>query len=117
MANDSPNKRPLRTLSFVIHATRGVIRDPVVRRKTMFVLLVVALVLLVSGATFLQSFIHPREHPFWFIFFWLVCAWVTVTAMLLAIFDLLMLRLVGRRAERRLRENLKTPSSLSPDEK
>jgi hypothetical protein len=108
MANDSSNGRPLRTISFVIHATRGVIRDPVVRRKTMFVLLVIALVLLVSGGTFLQGFIHPREHPFWFIVFWLVCAWVTVTAMLLALFDLLMLRLEGRRAERRLRENLKT---------
>ena len=108
MANDSSNEKPLRTFSFVIHATRGVIRDAVVRRKTMFVLLIVALVLLLSGSTFLQGFVNPREHPFWFIFFWLVCAWVTVTAMLLAIFDLLILRLEGRRAERRLREEFKS---------
>jgi hypothetical protein len=110
MAHNSSNEKPLRTLSFVIHATLGVIRDPITRRKTMFVLLVVALVLLFSGSTFLQAPLNPREHPFWFIFFWVVCAWVTVTAMLLAIFDLLMVRLEARRAARQVRENFKTSS-------
>jgi heme/copper-type cytochrome/quinol oxidase subunit 2 len=111
MANDSSNEKPLRTISFVIHATRGLIRDHVIRRKTMFVLLVIALVLLFAGATFLQGVINPREHPFWFILFWLVCSWLTVTAMLLAIFDLLMVRLEARRAQRQLRENLKSDLS------
>jgi len=115
MANNSPNEKPLRTFSFVIHATRGVIRDQVTRRKTMFVLVVVALVLLFAGSTFLQALLNPREHPFWFIFFWLICAWVTVTAMLLAAFDLLIVRLAARRATRHLREDLKT--STSTDEK
>ena len=108
MANNPTKEKPLRTISFVIHATRGVIRDQVVRRKTMFVLMLTALVLLFAGSTFLQGIISPREHPFWFIFYWLACAWVTVTAMLLAVFDLLMVRLEARRAERQLRENLKT---------
>jgi hypothetical protein len=115
MANNSSNEKPLRTISFVIHATRGVIRDPVTRRKTMFVLLLVAMVLLFCGSTFLQAPLNPRAHPFWFIFFWLVCAWVTVTAMLLAIFDLLMVKLEARRTARRLRENFKTSSGT--DEK
>jgi protein-S-isoprenylcysteine O-methyltransferase Ste14 len=88
-----------------------VIRDHVIRRKTMFVLLIVALVLLFSGSTFLQGVITPREHPFWFVLFWLICAWLTVTAMLLAIFDLLMVRLAGRRAERQLRERLEETSN------
>ncbi|MFN2540567.1 MAG: hypothetical protein ABR514_00155 [Chthoniobacterales bacterium] len=117
MDNDSSNEKPLRTFSFIIHATRGVIREPVVRRKTMFVLVIVALVLLFSGSTFLQRFLNPREHPFWFILFWLACAWVTVTAMLLAIFDLLMVRLEARRAERRLRESLKTDGAISTNDK
>jgi hypothetical protein len=106
MANDPSNEKPLRTLSFAVHATRGVIRDQIIRRKAMFVLLIVAMVLLFSGSTFLQNRLNPREHPICFILFWLVCAWVTVTAMLLAIFDLLMVRLEARRAERQLRENL-----------
>jgi hypothetical protein len=108
MANNSPDEKSLRTVSFVIHATRGVIRDHNTRRKTMFVLLIIALVLLFSGATFLQSPLNPREHPFWFILFWLTCAWLTLTAMLLAVFDMLIMRLEARRAERTLREGLKT---------
>ena len=111
MTNDSSNGKPLRTISFVIHATRGVVRDQVVRRKTMFALLVVALLLLFSGSTFLQGVINPRAHPFWFVLFWLVCAWLTITAMLLAIFDLLIVRLAGRRAKRQLRDRLEETSN------
>jgi len=111
MTNDSSNGKPLRTISFVIHATRGVVRDQVVRRKTMFALLVVALLLLFSGSTFLQGVINPRAHPFWFVLFWVVCAWLTITAMLLAIFDLLMVRLAGRRAKRQLRDRLEETSN------
>ena len=99
---DEPRKKPLRTVSFVVHATRGIIRDQNVRRKTMFILLVVALLLLFSGSTFLAATLNPRQHPGWFIFFWFVCAWLTLTAMFLAIFDLLMVRLQGRKAERSL---------------
>lgn len=117
MRNDSSKEKPLRTISFVIHATRGVIRDQVIRRKTMFVLLVVAMALAFSGLTFLQGPLNHHEHPFRFIFFWLACIWLLVTAMLLAIFDLLMVRLEARRAQRQLREDLKATSSISPDEK
>jgi hypothetical protein len=113
MANDSSDEKPLRTASFVIHATRGIIGDHKTRRQTMFVLLIIALVILFAGATFLQSPLNPREHPFWFILFWLTCAWLTLTAMLLAIFDMLIVRLEARRAERALREGLKTDSPES----
>jgi hypothetical protein len=106
-----PNEKPLRTTSFVIHATRGVIRDQTTRRKIMFGLLVIALVLLFSGSTFLAPIITPREHPGWFIFFWFVCAWLTLTAMFLAIFDLLMVRLEARKTERTLRQKFSEPET------
>ena len=117
MENDSSNEKPLRTFSFVIHATRGLIRDHVVRRKTMFLLLVIAMVLVFSGLTFLQGTLNHHEHPVWFILFWLACIWLTITAMLLAIFDLLMFRLEARRAERQLRESLKPDGAISTNEK
>jgi hypothetical protein len=104
MTNNSPDEKPVRTFSFVVHATRGVIRDRQMRRKTMFVLLIGALVLLFFGSTFLQSALNPRERPAWFIFFWVVCAWLALTAMLLAVFDLLILRLEARKAQRMLHE-------------
>jgi hypothetical protein len=113
MVENSPEEKPLRTMSFVVHATRGVIRDHNLRRKTMFVLVVVALVLLLAGSTILQSFLNPREHPVWFILFWLICAWVAVTAVLLAVFDLLMVKSEARKAERTLRE--KFAQSQTPD--
>ena len=117
MTTNSPAEKPLRTTSFIIHATRGVIRDPNMRRKTMFALVIVALLLLFFGSTVLQSTLNQREHPFWFIFFWLICAWVTVTAMLLAIFDMLMVKLETRRARRQLRENLKVEAPTSTTDK
>ena len=103
---DELPEKTLRTASFVVHATRGVIRDQTARRKTMFVLLVVALVLLFAGSTLLNSILNPRAHPVWFIFYWLVCGWLTITAMLLALFDLLVVRAQARKAERLLRPEL-----------
>jgi len=108
---DEPPQKLLRTVSFVVHATRGIIRDQNVRRKTMFILLVVALLLLFSGSTFLAATLNPRQHPGWFIFFWFVCAWLTLTAMFLAIFDVLMVRLQGRKAERSLSRKYSRPET------
>ncbi|MEP7014328.1 MAG: hypothetical protein ABI925_02705 [Verrucomicrobiota bacterium] len=103
-----PEEKSLRTTSFIVHATRGVIRDQKARRRAMAVVLALAFLLLMAGATFLQAPLSPREHPFGFLLFWAVCGWLTLTALLLAIFDLLMTRLVLRRAKRTLREELKT---------
>jgi hypothetical protein len=108
-----PTEKQLSMLSFVAHATRGVIRDQNVRRRTMFALLVIALVLLFSGSTFLAPTITPREHPGWFILYWFVCGWLTLTAMFLAFFDMLMVRLEARKAQRTLRE--KFPQTETPN--
>jgi hypothetical protein len=63
----------------------------------MFVTLVVALVLLFSGSTILQPLL--LAHAIWFILFWFACAWLTLLAVLLALFDLLMLRAENRAAK------------------
>src|SRR5438094_10603313 len=106
-------QKPLKTTSFVVHATGGVIRDQNTRRKAMLSLLVLALLLLISGFTFLQPALNPQEHPWRVILFWIVCIWLTFTALLLALFDLLVLRLEARRAERALREKLEAAGSTS----
>ena len=103
---NSPDEKHLQTTSFVVHATRGVIREQNTRRKAMLFLLALALLLLISGFTVLQPALNPREHPWRVIFFWIACIWLTFTALLLALFDLLVLRLQARRAERELREKL-----------
>ena len=79
----------------------------------MLLLLVLALVLLILGGTLLTPFLNPREHLFGALIFWLGCIWLTLTAMLLAIFDLLIVRLEARRARRALSEKLRANSSIS----
>src|SRR5881398_2148552 len=108
-----PDQKRLRTTSFVVHATRGVIRGQNTRRKAMLFLLALALLLLIAGFTFLQPTLNPREHPWRVIFFWIVCIWLTFTALLLALFDLLVLRLQARRAEREMREKMKSSAQRS----
>lgn len=109
--NESPEQRELQRVSFIVHATRGVIRDQRTRRKAMTFLLALAVLMLLAGFTVLQSYMNPREHPWFVILFWVACVWLTFTAMLLAIFDLLIVRLQARRAQRALREELGSESS------
>jgi protein-S-isoprenylcysteine O-methyltransferase Ste14 len=112
---EQPGEKKLRITSFVVHATRGLIRDQTARRRTMFVALVVALVLLCAGATFLQPLLIA--HPVWFILFWFVCAWLTMLATLLAFFDVLVLRAQTRALRKALQKELSSTdrSSGAPD--
>src|SRR5207302_1557496 len=96
----------LRIVSFAIHSARGVIRDQSTRRWVMFITLVIAMLMLFSGTTFLQPLLSPREHPRWFVVFWAACAWLTLTAFLLALFDLLTLRAQDRASRKTLQEKL-----------
>jgi hypothetical protein len=116
VTNNSPDDKSLQTVSFIIHATRGVIRDQKIRRRTMLVVLVGALALLISGSTVLQEMLDPREHPGRFILFWIVCAWFSLTAILLALFDFLMVRLEARNARRALRNAMEETSRGSGPE-
>ena len=106
MAQNSPEGKPLRTFSFVIHATRGLIRDHKTRRKTMFATVLVAVGLLFSGSSFLRPVLDPRVHPGWFVLFWFACAWITLLAALLAVFDMLLVRAQARAAEKLLRKEI-----------
>jgi hypothetical protein len=113
--SDSSEERPLQSVSFAVHVARGIIRDQKVRRRTMLGLLIAALVLLFCGSTFLGPVLNIREHPGWFLFFWLGCGWLTLSAMLLAIFDLLRVKLETRREQRRLSEEVQPHSRISND--
>lgn len=72
----------------------------------MAVTVVVALVLLVTGLTVLRPWLNPHEHPARFILFWLACAWETMLVILLALYDLLLMRAQEREARNALREEM-----------
>jgi hypothetical protein len=112
----SPNKRNLRIASFATHATRGLLRDQTMRRKAMFWTVVVAVVMLFCGATFLAPWLDARVRPGWFMLYWLACGWFTVTVVLLAIFDLLLVRVRTRDEKRQLaRKMADTPERDDAD--
>ena len=77
----------------------------------MVVLLALAVLLLILGGTVFAPLLNPREHLLVALIFWLACIWLTLTAMLLAIFDLLAVRLESKRVERALREQIKNASN------
>ena len=105
METGPPEKR-LEVAPFTIHATRGLLREQKSRRVLMVISVVVALILLVTGLTIFRSWLDPHEHPWRFIIFWLACAWETVLAILLALFDVLLMRAQERAARKALREQI-----------
>ena len=94
---DSPTSGVLR---LIIPITKGLIREQSARRSMIFFVMLTALVMLFLGATFLDGWL--REHPVFFILYWLACAWATLTALLLALYDLLTIRVAAQRERRRL---------------
>ena len=99
--------RPTRCLSaksgvlrLIVPITKGIIREQTTRRSAIFFVMLSALVMLFLGATFLDGWL--REHPALFILYWLACAWATMTGLLLALYDMLMVRVAARREQRRL---------------
>lgn len=96
-----PPPGPLRQLA------RATLFDLQRRRSAMFYSVVAAGVLLVLGATLLEDWLHGNLTRF--LVYWLVCAWLTMLSVLLALFDLLILRAQGRRMQRELRERLDSP--------
>jgi drug/metabolite transporter (DMT)-like permease len=81
---------------FTIQATQGLLRDQRTRRGIMAISLLVTLVLLVCGLTVLRGWLDPHEHTWRFVLYWLVCAWQTLLALLLALLDILMIRAQAR---------------------
>lgn len=84
----------------IIQISRGIIRDQRTRRHVMFYSVLAALVVLFAGATFLDDWLRAR--PLLFLLYWGACAWLTMLAVLMALFDLLVVRARARSERRRL---------------
>lgn len=100
--NDKPPEQRLSILSFATHSTRGLIRDARARRRTMLFVIAAAALLLVAGTTVFRDALNYQEHPVRFVLFWLACGWLTLTALLLALFDVLMIRAEAKRTQKEL---------------
>jgi len=90
----------LRTILLV---TRGILLDPRTRRWAMFFLLLAALAMVFAGSTFLSGSLSTLSN---FVVYWGVCMWLTVAALLLALWDMLLVRAAARRERRRLEKQM-----------
>ena len=90
--------------SFILLVTLGILRDRQMRRTVLFCLVAVSLSLLGAGALLLDSWLN--EHPLAFLLYWGACLWLTGTALLLALYDLLALRSEAARERQRLKRQV-----------
>ena len=91
-----------RVLKLILLISKGLIRDQRSRRTVMFYGTLAALIVLFLGATLLDRWL--RDRPFAFLAYWAACAWITILCVLLAIFDLLLVRAAARRERRRIEQ-------------
>ena len=91
---------------FIIQISKGLIRSQRARRTMMFYTVLISLVLLFAGSTFLSRLLDPHEHPFIVLAYWAGCAWITLLAVLLALYDMAKVRGEVRRERRRLEREL-----------
>lgn len=96
--------------------SKAIIRDPVLRRKCMFVLIGAAVLMLFLGSILLSDH-WARKHPILYLCYWLGCAWLTVTGVLLALLDILVIRAAARATRRRLERELAAAEELKEREK
>jgi drug/metabolite transporter (DMT)-like permease len=88
-------------MKLLLAVTRGLILDTAMRRRAMGGCVLAACAMTFAGSSFLARFLADNLRVF--ILFWLVCGWLTVTAVLLAIYDLLLLRARARIERKKLR--------------
>jgi hypothetical protein len=91
-------------VQFLIQVCKGLIRHQHARRTLMFYVVFVALVLVFAGSTLFWSWL--RDHPLFFLGYFGLCAWLTVLAVLLAVYDMVKVRIEGRRARQQLAEKI-----------
>ena len=76
-------------MKLVILLTKGLIRDRNMRRATMFAVALAAMTMVFVG---FQFFNDKETNPWLFIFYWLACAWLTMLLLLLALYDMIVMR-------------------------
>lgn len=91
-------------IRWVILISKGILHDRAMRRHVLFWIVVVALSLLGVGAFVLDEWLSG--HPFLFLIYWGACLWFTLALLLLALYDLLALRVEARRERQELKRRI-----------
>ena len=95
----------MRVFRAIILFSKAVLRDTRLRRNVMLWVMAAALAMLFLGSWLLPDE-WARRHWILFFCYWAFCAWLTLTAVLLAIFDMLIIRATARAMRRRIEEDI-----------
>ena len=95
-----PGGGPFRWISVY---TRGMIFNQRLRRLTMFYVVIAAMLMFFAGDWVVPDW---RGHLLQFALYWLACGWLTILAALLAVYDLLLIRVQHRLLRRELRARI-----------
>lgn len=90
-------------VKLVILITKGLIQDRTQRRTTMFVVAMAATLMVFLGYLFVGS---PGETPWLFIIYWFACTWLTLLLLLLALYDIIAVRVKLTAERRRIKEEI-----------
>jgi uncharacterized membrane protein YdcZ (DUF606 family) len=99
-------RTPRGPLGWIVIFTRGLVFDQHLRRVTMFYVVLAAMFMALAGDVVFEGWLGGREHLLRFVLYWLGCALLTILAALLAIYDLLMLRIQHRLLRKKLRARM-----------
>jgi uncharacterized membrane protein len=91
-------------LRFVVAVSIGISRDQWQRRRVIFILLLAAMSMFAAGAFLLGGWF--ATNPLAFAIHWLVCVFILVCVILLAIYDLLEVIRAGREERRTVRREV-----------
>lgn len=83
---------------------RAILDDRDTRRKWLLGMTAVLVVGFFLGAVPFAAWLE--ERPWLFIGFWIACAWLTITVLVLALFDMVLVVREGRRERRELRRKI-----------
>ena len=89
----------------IILLTKGILRDTRLRRNLMLWVMLVAMVMLFLGWVLIPNEWAHRHYVMYFAY-WAVCLWLTIAGMLLAVFDMLIIRAAGQAMRRRIEQDI-----------
>ena len=89
----------------IILLTKGILRNTRLRRNIMMWIMLAAMVMLFLGS-WLISDTWARKHVWMYFAYWAVCTWLTIAGLLLAVFDILIIRTAARAMQRRIEADI-----------
>jgi hypothetical protein len=89
----------------IILLTKGILRNTRLRRNIMMWIMLAAMLMLFLGSWLIPD-AWARKHVWLYFLYWAVCTWLTIAGLLLAVFDILIIRAAARAMQRRIEQDI-----------